>query len=97
MVGTAHTFHIHGHGFEVTKIGWPNYDKDGHFLTNTDDIACDNNDQEHMWSCQSARWSNSSMSKILHRGEDRKPYKDTVLVPAGGYVVVRFHADNPGK
>jgi FtsP/CotA-like multicopper oxidase with cupredoxin domain len=25
------------------------------------------------------------------------PRKDSIAVPAGGYVVLRFHADNPGE
>ena len=29
--------------------------------------------------------------------EINPPLKDTVIVPAGGYVVIRFLADNPGE
>ena len=33
---------------------------------------------------------------LLKRNFDRPPLKDTVTVPAGGYTVIRFHANNPG-
>jgi L-ascorbate oxidase len=33
---------------------------------------------------------------LLKRNFDRPPIKDTVTVPAGGYTIIRFVADNPG-
>lgn len=34
----------------------------------------------------------------LRRGEYKNPPgKDTAKIPMGGYVIVRFKADNPGK
>ncbi|GFR76640.1 laccase-4-like, partial [Elysia marginata] len=32
----------------------------------------------------------------ITRSTSRAPYKDTITVPDGGYVVLRFRADNPG-
>ena len=32
----------------------------------------------------------------LKRNLDNPPIKDTVMIPNGGYAVVRFVADNPG-
>lgn len=34
---------------------------------------------------------------LIDRKLKRAPMKDTVTVPDGGYTIVRFHADNPGK
>ncbi len=56
------------------------------------DISCDSE------MCQNATWSDPSwrgghVPGIVRRGA---PLKDTVTVPAGGYVVLRFLADNPG-
>jgi len=34
---------------------------------------------------------------LIRRKLARAPLKDTVTVPDGGYTIVRFHADNPGK
>lgn len=33
----------------------------------------------------------------LNRNYDNPVQKDTILVPDGGYAVLRFVADNPGK
>ena len=33
----------------------------------------------------------------IHRKLRRAPLKDTVIVPSGGYTIVRFLADNPGE
>ena len=32
----------------------------------------------------------------IHRNLDRTPQKDTLVVPSGGFAVLRFHANNPG-
>lgn len=34
---------------------------------------------------------------LIERKLKRAPLKDTVTVPDGGYTIVRFYADNPGK
>lgn len=34
---------------------------------------------------------------LIKRKLSHAPIKDTVTVPDGGYTVVRFHANNPGK
>ncbi|CAH1107083.1 unnamed protein product [Psylliodes chrysocephalus] len=34
---------------------------------------------------------------LIRRNLDNHPLKDTVTVPDGGYTVVRFGANNPGK
>ncbi|XP_016840817.1 laccase-4-like [Nasonia vitripennis] len=32
----------------------------------------------------------------IHRRLEAAPWKDSVIVPSGGYTIVRFHANNPG-
>lgn len=34
---------------------------------------------------------------LINRRLTRAPLKDTVTVPDGGYTIVRFYANNPGK
>jgi hypothetical protein len=58
------------------------------------DIKCpDDNDF-----CSTAQWKNASWSNGNHPSLnwDDPPQKDTIIVPTGGYVVIRFKADNPG-
>ena len=48
---------------------------------------------------QTVQWKNNTRPAILGQLDDettRYARKDTVIVPFGGYVVVRFVADNPG-
>ena len=57
------------------------------------DIQCDSNAL-----CNKAKWADSSWEDgnvpgIISHGA---LLKDSVIVPAGGYVVIRFLADNPG-
>lgn len=33
----------------------------------------------------------------IHRNLVKAPSKDTVTVPDGGYTIIRWYADNPGK
>ncbi|XP_013378830.1 L-ascorbate oxidase isoform X1 [Lingula anatina] len=111
--GMAHPVHVHGHHFHVLKIGYPKYDANFWYLSDTDDIVCDNT------SCSSARWNDSTWDDyrawngsfssdtndtanatsepwIPEMNAVDPPLKDTVIVPFGGYVVIRFKADNPG-
>ena len=92
--GNAHVIHIHGHHFQVLKVGWPEYNGTTKFLhANTPDIECSD------YMCNVLHWTNASwyggnIPGIIPQGA---PEKDSVIVPAGGYVIVRFKADNPGN
>ena len=33
----------------------------------------------------------------IHRNLNGAPIKDTMKIPGGGYTIIRFIADNPGK
>ena len=49
--------------------------------------------------CNSERWKESSWddpNSILDIKLKNPPIKDTIVVPSGGYVVIRFKASNPG-
>lgn len=50
-----------------------------------EDIKCDSD------FCYDARWSVDKKFTV-----DRPVIKDTVMIPNGGYAVVRFYTDNPG-
>ena len=108
----AHPIHLHGHTFHVVKVGYPDYDKTTGFIKKTidngkeisvhnRDIACDDkqlcansNDPDcNPYRCTKPRWSGGTPSMSLDTQTIRK---DTVMVPAGGYVVINFKSDNPG-
>jgi len=88
----------------VLKQGWPTYDQDGLADQVTQDIICD------FYKCEYNDNKNSTASYLGLKTAAGKPIpwdytnedgykpvmKDTVHVPYGGYVVVRFKADNPG-
>ncbi|XP_062566058.1 uncharacterized protein LOC134228421 [Saccostrea cucullata] len=95
--GWSHPVHLHGHYFYVLKMGFGTYNNiTGKFITQTDDIACSGKRNY----CNSASWRNDSWNKnasfITNLKTKFPPKKDTVIVPTGGYVVIRFKADNPG-
>ena len=87
--GFSHPIHLHGHHFFVVGVGYGFYNPTNGFLSNRiSDIACDNA------LCTSPRWAtNESPSFAINNKTVRK---DTVIVPAGGYVVIQFISDNPG-
>ncbi|XP_074657291.1 uncharacterized protein LOC141910498 [Tubulanus polymorphus] len=88
-----HPIHMHGHHFYVVKIGLPQMNSSGAIIGQNEDLICD----DPIW-CNRARWRNSTWggNNIPGLNLFDPPLKDTVLVPAGGYVVIRFKADNPG-
>ena len=60
------------------------------------DISCQTAEDKR---CVHPTWTNSAWSggNVPDIKELNPPEKDTVILPAGGYVVVRFRANNPGK
>ena len=101
--GTSHPVHLHGHYFYVVDIGYPNLNEDGLFESANENIACTNilND---MIPClnfinvedkQVIEWSNGTNLTRL-QADKNFVRKDTVIVPFGGYAVIRFVVDNPG-
>ncbi|KAH9508128.1 Laccase-6 [Bulinus truncatus] len=97
--GWAHPIHLHGHSFHVLKMGYPKYDdKTGKFLQENLDVDCRGNPDRELSFCNSATWVNHSWGGNNIPGLQLQwpPVKDTIIVPTGGYVIVRFKADNPG-
>lgn len=92
--GWSHPIHLHGHSFYVMKMGFGTYDPNsGVMLNQTRDISCTDTNKY----CTNMEWTNSSWSNGNVPGlNDDPPEKDTIIVPTGGYVVVRFLSDNPG-
>ena len=94
----SHPIHLHGHSFHVVHVGYPKYDPDNGFVKeHNKDIYCDDvkctKDGCNNKSCTRPRWANPPPLFSIN------PYtvrKDTVSVPAGGYVVINFISDNPG-
>ncbi|XP_052701188.1 uncharacterized protein LOC128178184 [Crassostrea angulata] len=95
--GWSHPVHLHGHYFYVMKMGFGSYNSwSGKFLTSTTDIECIGSKNY----CNSARWSNTNWTNadnsIPGLQLNYPPEKDTIIIPTGGYVIIRFKADNPG-
>lgn len=91
----AHPVHLHGHSFHVIYVGYGEYNSETNELDNASmDIDCGKDTL-----CKKPRWRNEEVPDRVSEAIlnlDRYILKDTVIVPAGGYVVVAFPADNPG-
>lgn len=88
-----HPMHVHGYSFHVLKVGYRQTNASFANLGNNADINCQQPlcNYNTSWSNQTWHGGNIAMENL-----PRAPRKDTVTVPAGGYVVIRFVADNPG-
>ena len=94
----AHPIHLHGHTFHVVGVGYPEYNQTTGFIKkHTSDIYCDD---EHCTKdgCDKRRCTRPSWRKepMNFHIDSHTVRKDTVIVPAGGYVVINFLSDNPG-
>ena len=101
----VHPIHLHGHTFHVVHIGYPTYNKttgkvDRERETHNQDIACNDcvgkpkgsNCNNNL--CTDPKWKdNKSPTFTISSTTIRK---DTVMIPAGGYVAINFISDNPG-
>ena len=88
-----HPMHIHGHKFQILKESKTTIDASGH-VTPTTDVICDENPCRNIF-----KWTNESWNdyrNIPGINIENGVYKDTVAVPAGGYVIARIWATNPG-
>ena len=91
----AHPIHLHGHSFFVVHTGYGQYAENGTLIQNSRDVVCDfDNDRL----CMNPFWRNRTPPDVLSldKVNESAIQKDTVLLPAGGYVVIAFQADNPG-
>ena len=104
--GTSHPVHLHGHYFYVVEIGYPVYNTtNGQYKSSNDDIECVDSNNSPCKSqfttvegsdgfVQEIKWKN--IPSILSQKGTKFPRKDTVIIPYGGYTVIRFIVDNPG-
>ena len=96
-----HPIHLHGHSFHVVHMGYPEYDQStGFFIPNhqSPDILCRDTCQGKGCNpkrCTKPNWKNNQPPSSLSI-DPHTVRKDTVIVPAGGYVVINFISDNPG-
>ena len=64
-----------------------------------EDNNLENQTDVETYRCNEIQWSKGTWKATI--GEDlnlvNPPVKDTLTVPPGGYVVIRFKADNPGN
>ena len=107
---SSHPVHLHGHSFHIVKLGYPQYDKDGTYSSPNQEIECvkhegtgecnhfitvDRTTDGQTTRVQSVRWTNDTPPADIG-GNLSYVKKDTVIVPYGGYAVIRFIVDNPG-
>lgn len=94
--GWGHPVHLHGHSFELLKMGFPTYDRiTGNVNFENEEIRSIRRGNDY---CTSSTWSDSSWVNSNAPGLNlvNPPLKDTVVIPRGGYVVIRIRANNPG-
>ncbi|KAH7727471.1 Protein F21D5.3 a [Aphelenchoides avenae] len=85
--------HMHHTHFYVLKMGYPSTTVDGKVTAFNTDLPC----KDMTRGCLGLRWSNSSWFHGNVDGMNPKPtLRDTVIIPHGGYVVIRFRARNAG-
>ena len=93
----AHPVHLHGHYFHVLDIQFGTYDSNARLVGGNTDIDCGDPSKTEL--CNVPKWKNE-MTDFSYEKEGsvdpNSPLKDTVLIPAGGYAVVYFKANNPG-
>ena len=89
----SHPIHLHGHSFYVVHVEHGEYNN-GILTSPSGHIHCNG-------SCLDPQWNGTGPDLSQYTTDDGKLngtaiLKDTVIVPAGGYVVIAFLADNPG-
>jgi len=91
--------HLHGHSFHVVATGYGKYSNETGFLEqSTRDITCRNDENDYdtldNYTCTSPQWRDGYAPNITFN--EYTVRKDTIIVPAGGYVAIQFISDNPG-
>ena len=108
---SSHPVHLHGHAFHVVKMGYPSYTYDDNsplhkkYLLQNEDVTCKMMNgsgkpcerfitvERDGKKIQKVTWADGQPSDFY---KNTSVKKDTVIVPFGGYVVMRFKVDNPG-
>lgn len=97
--GWAHPVHMHGHSFYVLKMGYAEYNETtGKFIAQNPDIDCRGGVPVEKSFCNTATWANQTWlnGNVPDLELQNPPRKDTLIIPSGGYAVIRIRADNPG-
>ncbi|XP_060080982.1 uncharacterized protein LOC132560327 [Ylistrum balloti] len=97
--GWSHPVHLHGYSFYVVKMGYATYDMTtAKFISQNTDVDCRGNGDMTQSFCNNATWRNPSWLGDNVPGLElaNAPRKDTLIVPSGGYAIIRIKADNPG-
>ena len=90
--GFSHPVHLHGHSFHVVDISYGTYDNATGFVNGTNsDVSCGSDAR-----CTKPDWYNSTAPSKAVTITNYTIRKDTIIVPAGGYVRVWIIANNPG-
>ena len=97
--GWGHPIHMHGHSFYVLKMAYANQNKTTGLLPNPadlDEVDCGNTKYNF---CNEAKWKNQNWNNgnVPDLNLKNPPRKDTLIIPTGGYAVIRIRSDNPGK
>lgn len=94
----THPIHIHGHKFQILRMSLSSVTSTGDVIP-TNDIRCSETLSNEDSFCYRAKWDNTTwndLSNIPHIDLQKGVRKDTIVLPAGGYVVARIWATNPG-
>ena len=92
--GAAHPIHLHGHHYFILDIGYPTYADSGVATMPNGAINCS---ADSRGNCNvGASWSNGAPPPSVCEANNNCPLKDTVIVPVGGYVRIRFPRNNWG-
>ena len=95
----THPIHLHGHSFWLAASGYGYYNPETGFIErSTNTLSClknqsDFNNTDNV-PCTTMQWRDGYKPEIIINSST--PRLDTVLVPAGGYVVIHFRTTNPG-
>ena len=85
-----HPFHVHGHHFALVKVGYATQNETtGLNIAPNRDVTCDVENGP----CKAPRWSDEGPPSL---NMSFVALKTTAHIPAWGYAVLRFRADNPG-
>jgi len=104
-----HPFHLHGHAFRVMGMERLNKSTEPHYVKERDELVMHFTVLFKVFkTCVDLRGTTLAVTGVMtkksfissqglvHRKRSKAPIKDSVTVPDGGYVILRFRADNPG-
>lgn len=93
-----HPIYLHGHTFQILKMEFAEFSTERGFIPTTH-IKCSKTLLNNESSCNAAFWADplwNNYRNIPGIHLENPVRKDTVIVPFGGYVIIRIEATNPG-